>query len=81
MSVQLTSIILTAEQVLSLAQAADTFISLLNKIKTSAPEAWAEVSSDFGAALDGWNNGRNPQTTAQGNAQGTGEPSNPTATP
>lgn len=51
----LASIVFTSEELLALAQATQTFSTLLEKIKTAAPDAWAAAQSDFTSSLAAWN--------------------------
>ena len=71
MSTPLASIILTAEQVLSFANAVNTLIGLLAKIQASNPDAWAEVSGDYATAVTAWRAITNP--AQQGTTTGTVE--------
>lgn len=42
------------EEILALAQAAQTFSGLLTKIHDAAPDAWPDVTADFKTAADDW---------------------------
>lgn len=51
----LASIVFTVDELLALQQATATFTTLLEKIKTAAPDAWAATQGDFSDAVDAWN--------------------------
>jgi hypothetical protein len=51
---QITSILFTLEELAALSQATATLNSLLQKIQTNAPDAWAAVSGDFKSSADAW---------------------------
>ena len=54
MSAVLATVVLTVEELASLANALSTLQTLAQKIQGASPDAWAAVSGDFGVAVKGW---------------------------